>query len=94
MAKEGRKTTFWNLIDIVLCLEEEKGDKAEVFLRILIEYFFKEECSEKKFLTFLKGFELPKLFSEASSIADIDEQMFEDFVNGSSPADSQIYGFR
>ena len=88
MAKEGRKTTFWNLIDIVLCLEEEKGDKAEVFLRILIEYFFKEECSEKKFLTFLKGFELPKLFSEASSIADIDEQMFEDFVNGSSPADS------
>lgn len=88
MAREGRKTTFWNLIDIVVALEEEKSDRAEVFLKILIEYFFKEECSEKKFLAFLKGFELPSLFSKADSIAGIDEHEFEKFVNGSSPADS------
>ena len=88
MAKEGRKTTFWNLIDVVISLEEEKGDKAEVFLRILIEYFFKEECGEKKFLAFLKGFELPSLLTKAQSIADIDEHEFENFVNGTTPTDS------
>ena len=88
MAKEGRKTTFWNLLDIVIMFEEDKGDKAGVFLRILMEYFFKEECGEKKFLTFLKGFELPALFSGSGSIADMEEQEFEEFVNGSSPADS------
>ena len=77
MAREGRKTTFWNLIDIVIELEEEKSDKAEVFLKILMEYFFKQECEEKKFFSFMKGFELPKLFSEADSIAGIDAQAFE-----------------
>lgn len=88
MAREGRKTTFWNLIDIVIALEEEKSDRSEVFLKILMEYFFKQECEEKKFFSFMKGFELPKLFSETESIASIDEHAFEEFVNGSSPADS------
>jgi hypothetical protein len=88
VAREGRKTTFWNLIDIVLALEEEKSDRAEVFLKILIEYFFKEECNEKKFFAFLKGFELPSLFSQTDSITSIDTRAFENFVNGTSPADS------
>lgn len=88
MARDARKTTYWNLIDVVIALEEEKVEKADVFRKILIEYFFKEECEEKKFFAFMKGFDLPELLTKAESIAHIDIDAFEAYVTGADPVES------
>jgi hypothetical protein len=88
MAREDKKVTYRNLLDVILALEEGSVSGSEVFLKIMMEYFFKQECDEKKFYTFIKGFDLPKFFSEADSIADIDIETLSNYINGNSYTDS------
>jgi hypothetical protein len=84
-----RKTTFLNLIDRVIVLE--KGGKArsdEVFRKIMIEYFFQRECTEKKVLGLLKSLELPPFFEVKNSLLDLDPEQFTSFIKGKMPNDS------
>ncbi|MGL4370304.1 MAG: hypothetical protein ACRCUT_11645 [Spirochaetota bacterium] len=55
---------------------------------MLVEYFYSKECEEKKFLSFLKGFEAPAFLKEGSSLADIDISLFTQYAEGLDPAES------
>jgi len=83
MARVERTTTYRNLIDLIISYEEKKVGNEELFQKILMEYFFKKECEEKKVFTFVKSFETPEFIKNAESIADIDINEFTMFVEGS-----------
>ena len=88
MARAEKKTTYRNLIDVIISLEEKKMGNEEVFQKVLIEYFFRKECEEKKFLAFLKSFEVPSLMKQEASLADIVIKEFSGYVEGSDPVES------
>jgi hypothetical protein len=86
---EERKITFLNLIDRVLVLENGGKVKAdEVFRKLLSEYFFKTECSEKKVLNVIKGLELPSFLTASESLLEVDYDQFAGYVKGSYVTDS------
>lgn len=81
--------TYLNLIDRMIVLENKgkvKGD--EVFRKLLTEYFFKDECAEKKVLNSVKGIELPGFFTSTKSLIDMDMGQFLPWVKGSGVMES------
>jgi hypothetical protein len=84
----GEKHTFHNLIDLVLSYGEKKMRSDDAFRAVLLEYFFRKESTEKKFVSFLKGFEFPPFIEVAPSLSEIDMDQFTHYVNGTSSVDS------
>ncbi|HEY1405289.1 MAG TPA: hypothetical protein VF857_01645 [Spirochaetota bacterium] len=82
------KKTYHNLIDVVLTLEEKGMKTDEVFRSVLIDYFFRKQSSEKKFLSFMKGFDFPTFIQVAPSLLELDADQFSEYVQGSTPVDS------
>lgn len=80
--------TFNNLIDFVVALESRGMKTHEVFRAVLTDYFFKKQSEEKKFLSFMKGFDFPPFLEVAPSLLDVDMDQFREYVEGTTPIDS------
>ncbi len=82
------KKTFHNLIDSVVALESQGMKTPEVFRTVLTEYFFRKQSEEKKFLSFMKGFDFPAFIEVTPSLLDVDMDQFRAYVEGTTPIDS------
>lgn len=86
------RETYNNLIDVCLALDEDKevaGKTGEIFRKILMEYFFKNEVYEsKKMETFFRGMEMPAFLNESITLVDVDIQKLAAFIEGGSFKDS------
>jgi hypothetical protein len=83
---------FVDLIDF--CIEAERdpdisGKGEEVFRRLLIAYFFREETEESKgFTLFLEKLDLPGFLGNYSSMFDVDLDELKKSIDGETTNDS------
>jgi hypothetical protein len=88
----AKNESFHNLIDICIQLEEDPqftGNTAEIFRKILSDYFFKQETFEnKKMENFFKAFPMPDFLKNHSSLLEIDIEDLRAYVESENLKDS------
>lgn len=87
----ARQTTFHNLIDYIITLEEDPefhGRPGEIFRTVIAEYFFKRESSEKTMKNLFNDLQVPDFAASLDSMLSIDLPRLEEWVNGNSINDS------
>lgn len=89
---KGKEKTYNNLIDYCISLEEDNsvaGKVAEMFRRLLVDYFFQPEVEESKSLAaYFENWEAPDFFESATTVYTIDESQLENFIMGETINDS------
>lgn len=87
-----KKESYNNLIDLYISLEENPeltGNSAELFRRILSDYFFENETKESKhFEVYFHDFDLPGFITEKNNLFEIPINELKTYIEGSMVNDS------
>lgn len=85
------KESYNNLIDFCIAMDESPNkseDGAEIFMKVLKEFFFIEEGKEKGMMNFFNNFDIPDFVKDISSMLDVDVDKMVHFIEGNTVADS------